>query len=377
MIKKLISLLAVSAVAAAGAPAGTIVEPSEPMAWRFAHPEAQILAGVDFCKLAETGDGRQIREQFVAALGAPMLAQAERLLLSSVEESSGKRSDVLILSGSFSLAQLRKLAMSEGARMMPYKGLEIAAPAGAAAGDPHLAWITGPGGGTTVLIGTRPAIQAAAERSKALVESLASVNPLFGRARDLGTQYPVWVSCETVPRGFGPKTLDRYAEDAADGEMDGFDVGIQVGKTAALNLRIWTTSEATADEVLKLLQGAVGSPDRFVLSPWLAQLQGAIEDSTLVLGAPMEAGTVAGRVGPLLAAFALPVNLKPAAPAPDPGLAVRVNVEASVPMTGMPSVTQAASAAPVYPPAPPPKKLFVRIEGMDDGVRAIPYSDKP
>ena len=65
MIKKLISLLAVSAVAAAGAPAGTpagmIVGPSEPMAWRFAHPEAQILAGVDFRKLAETGDGRQIR----------------------------------------------------------------------------------------------------------------------------------------------------------------------------------------------------------------------------------------------------------------------------------------------------------------------------
>ena len=52
-----------------------------------------------------------------------MLAQAERLLLSSVEESRGKRSDVLILSGSFSLAQLRKLAMSESARMMPYKGL--------------------------------------------------------------------------------------------------------------------------------------------------------------------------------------------------------------------------------------------------------------
>ena len=61
MSKKLISLLAVSAVAAAGAPAGTIIGPSEPMAWRFAHPEAQILAGVDFRKLAETGDGRQIR----------------------------------------------------------------------------------------------------------------------------------------------------------------------------------------------------------------------------------------------------------------------------------------------------------------------------
>ncbi|MEO6037749.1 MAG: hypothetical protein ABIQ93_04990, partial [Saprospiraceae bacterium] len=122
----LLALLALSAGAVLAATLGA----SEPMAWRFAHPEAQILAGVDFRRLAETADGRQIREQFVSALGAPMLEQAERLLLSSVVESSGKRSDVLILSGSFSLPQLRKLAMSEGARMMPYKGLEIAAPAG-------------------------------------------------------------------------------------------------------------------------------------------------------------------------------------------------------------------------------------------------------
>ena len=380
MIKKLIRqcsgllpLLAMSAGAAAGATVGA----SEPMAWRFAHPEAQILAGVNFRKLAENADGRQIRDQFAAALGAPILDQAERLLLSSVVESSGKRSDVLILSGSFSLAQLRKLAMSEGARMMPYKGLEIAAPAGAAAGDPHLAWITGPGGGTTVLIGTRPAIQAAAERGKAHMESLASVNPLFGRARDLGTKYPVWVSCETVPSGFGPKTLDRYAEDAANGEMDGFDVGIQVGKTAGLHMRIWTTSEAAADEVLKLLQGAVGGPDRFILSPWLSQLQGAIEESTLILGAPMAAGTVAERVGPLLAAFALPVDVKAVPPATDPAFSVRAKVEANVPMTGMPSMNQAVPAVPVYPPVPPPKKLFVRIEGMDDGVRDIPYSAKP
>ena len=385
MIKKLIQkfrgLIALLAVSA-GVSAGATIGASEPMAWRFAHPEAQILAGVDFRRLAETADGRQIRDQFAAALGAPVLEQAERLLLSSVVEASGKRSDVLILSGSFSLPQLRKMAMGEGARMAPYKGLEIAAPSGAAAGDPHLAWMSGPGGGTTVLIGTRPAIQAAAERSKAQVESLASVNPLFARARDLGAKYPVWVSCETVPLGFGPKALDRFSEEAEGGDlgyMDGFDVGVQVGKTADLNMWIWTTSEATAEAVLKQLQGAVGGQEKFILSSWLPQMQGSIEASTLVLGAPMAAGTVAERVGPMLAAFALPVDVKAPVPVPavDPRLAVRIKVESNVPMTGMAAMSQAAPPLVPAAPPPPPKKMFVRIEGMDDGVKDIPYTAKP
>jgi len=357
--------------------AAATVGASEPIAWRFAHPEAQILAGVDFRRLNETADGRQIREQFAGALGAPILDQTERMLLSSVIEATGKRSDVLVLSGSFSLAQLRKLAMSEGARMMPFKGVEIAAPAGAAAGDPHLAWITGLGGATTVLIGTRPAIQAAAERSKASVESLASVNTLFARARDLGQKYPVWITCETVPQGFGPKSLDHFGEGsdgAAAGQLDGFDIGIQVSKTADLNMKIWTTDEATADSVLQRLQSAVGLPDRFILSPWLAELKGEIDVSTLVLSAPIAPGSVAERVGPLLAAFALPVDLK--SPDPRPVPAIRAKVEANVPMTGMPPVTPPVAAA-IPIPATPPKKLFVRIEGMEEGTKDIPYAAKP
>ncbi|MFN0102351.1 MAG: hypothetical protein ACKV2U_09715 [Bryobacteraceae bacterium] len=347
-IRGLVALLAVSMTALNAATIGA----SEPMAWRFAHPEAQILAGVDFRKLAETPDGKQIRDQFVAALGAPILDQAERLLMSSVVEATGRRSDVLILSGSFTLPQLRKMAMSEGAQMTPYKGLEIAAPAGAVAGDPHLAWITGPGGGTTVLIGTRPAIQAAAERSKAHVESMASVNRLFARARDLA-QYPVWVSCETIPQGFGPKEIDSFIEngDAFDvGRLEGFDVGIQVGKPAGLNMWIWTATEATADVVLKQFQAGAAGKDRFALSSWLPELKGSIENSTLVLGAPLAAGAVAERLGPLMAAFGLPVDVKAKAPPPPP--------------------------PPPVSPAAPPKKMFVRIEGMDDGLKDIPYTAK-
>jgi hypothetical protein len=375
-VRGLAAFLALSAVAAAAATIGA----SEPMAWRFAHPEAQVLAGVDFHKLAETPDGRQLREQFVAALGAPLLEQAERLLLSSVVDAGGKRSDVLILSGSFSLAQLRKMAMHEGAKMVPYKGLEIAAPAGATAADPHLAWMTGPGGSTTVLIGTRPAIQAAAERSKAHVESLASVNPLFGRARDLSGPYPVWVTCDTVPQGFGPKALDQFIAgelpEVDAGEVNGFDLGLQPGKSPELNMWVWTTTEATPALVLKQFSAPGNPKGTFVLSSWLPGLKAGVDGKALVMGAPIAAGTMAARVGPLLAAFALPVDVRTAAPVSIANIAIRPKVESNVPTTGLakpaPSV---AAVAPV--PAAPPKKLFVRIEGLDEGVKDIPYAQKP
>lgn len=379
-IRGLVALLSISVAAMQGATIGA----SEPMAWRFAHPEAAVLAGADFRKLAETADGRQIRDQFAGALGAPLVEQAERLLLSSVVESTGRRSDILILSGSFSLAQLRKLAMQEGAHMVSFKGLEIAAPPGAAAGDAHLAWLPGTAGSTMVLIGTRPAIQAAAERSKAHVESMASVNPLFARARELSGGYPVWVACEGVPQGFGPKSMDPGQGESPDGgDVEGMDMGVRFGETSDLNLWFWTSTEGAAATALKQLQDSANTPEQFVLSPWMHQLKGSIEMTTLVLGAPVANGTAAARIGPLLVAFALPVDTKvssaPAAAAPQ--VSMRVKVDANVPMTGIAAVSKAAVEAPMPVPAAappaPPKKLFVRIQGLDDGDKDIPYIVKP
>jgi hypothetical protein len=262
--------------------------------------------------------------------------------------------------------------MREGARMIPYKGLEIAAPPGAAAADPHLAWVTGPGAGTTVLIGTRPGIQAAAERARAHVESLASVNPLFARARELAPRYAVWVSCDTVPGGVGPKSLDSLVDGGESGQVNGFDLAVDLAAAPALNVWFRADSEAAAELALGHLQAGVTAKESFLLAPWLPVLKGTLEENTLALGAPLAPGAVAGRVGALLAAFALPLDARPAPAAPaSPAVAVRAKVDASVPMTGVSPVT-GPTAAPAQPPAPP-KKLVVRIEGLDDGPKEVPY----
>lgn len=329
---------------------GASIGRSEPHAWRFAHAEAQILAGVDFRKLAESADGRQIREQFAAALGNPLMAHTERLLLSTVAEASGRRSDILILSGSFSLPQLRKMASEEGATMLSYKGLEIAARPSARAGDPHLAWMTGAGGGTTVLIGTRPAVQAAAERSKANVESLAAVNALFARAGDLALEYPVWMTSETIPQGFGPRSLDPFADGGGEegsGQVNGFDMGMQAA-APALNLWVWTTSETTAQTVLQKLTAAAATPESFLLAPWLPQMKGAIDDNTLVLGRALPVGTLAVQAGPLLTALGFPVEIR--------------------------AVSRPVKKAEAAAPLPVPfKPMVIRIQGLEDGMRTIPY----
>jgi hypothetical protein len=70
------------------------------------------------------------------------------------------------------------------------------------------------------------------------------------------------------------------------------------------------------------------------------------------------------------------VDVRTAAPVSIANIAIRPKVESNVPTTGLakpaPSV---AAVAPV--PAAPPKKLFVRIEGLDEGVKDIPYAQKP
>lgn len=351
--------------------AATTTNKSEPQSWRFAHADAQILAGVDFRALAATETGRSLRDRFGATLGPALLDQADRMLMSSVLDPKGRRSDIVILSGSFSLANLRKMATSEGAKVVSFKGVEIAAPPGSTAADPHLAWVVSAGDGTTLLIGNRPAIQAAAERAKTnRLESLAQGNRLFERAQELAPSFPIWVSCDTVPAGFAPKAVDALLDEAGENAaVDGMDLGIRAGATADVNLWIWANTEEVADQVLGHFTASVGSKESFVLSPWLKELKGQIEGSTLALGAPVPPADIAQRVAPLLAAFALPVSVQAVAPAPAP--AIRAKVEANVPVTGLP----AEAAKPAEPP-PPPKKLFVRIEGLDDGAKEIPYATR-
>lgn len=351
--------------------AATTSTKSEPQSWRFAHSDAQILAGVDFRALATTETGRSLRDRFGATLGRGLLDQADRMLMSSVLDPKGRRSDIVILSGAFSLANLRKMATSEGAKVVSFKGVEIAAPPGSTAADPHLAWVVSAGDGTTLLIGNRPAIQAAAERAKTnRLESLAQGNRLFERAQELSPSFPVWVSCDTVPAGFAPKAVDALLDsDEENSAVDGMDLGIRAGATADVNLWIWANTEEVADQVLGHLTASVGSKDSFVLAPWLKELKGQIEGSTLALGAPVPAADIAQRVAPLLTAFALPVSVQAAAPMPAP--AVRAKVEANVPVTGLPAEAPKSAA-----PPPPPKKLVVRIAGLDDGDKEIPYATR-
>jgi hypothetical protein len=356
-------------------PCAAATETSEPLAWRFAHDDAQIIAGVDFQRLHESAEGRSLRDRFASALGPQLVRHADRLIMSSVFDADGKRSDLIVLSGSFGLSELRRVAGSEGARITPFQGMEIAAPPGSSARDPHLAWSTGREDRVTVLIGTRPGVQAAAVRARNRPDSLRQSNPLFARAFDLSAQYPIWVACDSVPVGFGPPGLDEQADNE---EIEGIDVGVGIGQTAALNLWFWTDAEIAAANAFMTLQSAAGTRGNFVLSPWLTELKGTLEGGTLALGAHFPVAQADARVASLLSAFGLPLDNS--APrneaASQPQLQVRAKVHATVPVTGLPAVPAIPDSMftpAVFPPAP---KSVVRIQGLDEGTQEIPFTPK-
>jgi hypothetical protein len=342
-MRPLLFLLLLSAAGLSAAPALPLPLPP---AWRLAHPDAQILAGVDFTRLAASKQGAALAARFSAALGADLVARAQSMLLSSSFDAGGRRSDLLVLTGAFELAGLRKLAAAEGAKVASYKGVEIAAPPGASMSDPHLAWIDG----ATLLIGTRPAIVAAADRLRAQVPDLGAVNALFTRGADLSASFPVWVACDTLPQGLGPASLDALLD--AEGGIEGLDLSFSLEESAALNFWLWTGSPDSAQSALASFQSAATDASAtFLLRPFLASLRGSIEGTTLNLGAALPADSASAHIAPLLSSLGLPL----------------------------------ASASPAQPPAPkpvrteppsPPRPLFVRIQGLESGAVQIPFEKR-
>ena len=71
----------------------------EPSAWRFAHPNAQILAGADLFRLGQNPLGEKLRQQFLAAMGPELSRHVQRLLVSTAFAADGSADTVLILSG--------------------------------------------------------------------------------------------------------------------------------------------------------------------------------------------------------------------------------------------------------------------------------------
>lgn len=333
-------LCSLLAAAAPGAAAPEIAQRPEPSAWRFAHPDAQILAGADLFRLGQSPAGEQLRQRFLAAMGPELSRHVQRLLVSTIFLPDGAADSILILSGPLNAARIRQMATAGQAKRQDYQGIEMILPPSGSANETHFAIIDA----QTALLGSRRALTAAIDRGRRPRRSLSEANPLFGRAVDFGREADVWVLTGELPAGFGPASWDASA---------GLELILDVKQEATLTIGIDLPDPARLDASLQAIdQDRSRRPaPSYTLAGWLPRLTSRRRTSGFTLTGKLSESTLIGEFPALGAVLGLPVKPLAAVPKRETG-----------------AVLPEPQAAPVQPP-----RLRIRIEGLETGLLEIPY----
>ena len=369
------------AVALAAAPGNV----SEPVYWRYAHPDAAMLGGIEVKRIWQSPLADMLRSQ-VAELkvgkvpGAEFLEELDRVFVSAPAPAAGKQPPVLaVLTGRFDLARLHKLAAAEGASIKWYKGIEVIAPPKANGADVHFAIIDS----QTAIVAQRGTLYAAIDRAKSgAAGPLSESNPLFARAVGMTPAYEAWLVSAVSPDAMLP-------QQGAAGEMfqkvRGMDFGLSLREGLGLDLSLDTDTAEASQQMAAGLQMMLGLGLANATGPQAAQMQEILRN--LQISPEPNALRVSLRVPRQQLELAIAEMRKSVEGAVG---GIRSAVRSSVPVRGdtrgfaaldrlaqshVPAAPQAIPALATAPPPPPepPRKMVVRIEGLDDGPLEIPY----
>ena len=322
---------------------------TEPSAWRFAHSDAQILAGADLFRLGQNSVGEKLRQQFLAAMGPELSRHVQRLLVSTAFAADGSADSVLILSGPLDSGRIKQMAGRGHAVIKAYKGVEVILPPSGSPDEVHFAIVDS----QTALLGTRAGVTAAIDRSKTASRPLEQRSPLFGRALELASDAEVWVLTDDLPAGFAPTAWEQLRGTQTAGLELVLKVGADVGLAVGFKLEEAEVRDA-AFQAIEAERFGVRSGS-YVLAPWLTKLAAARQAEGLILSGQLSETEMLEQFPALAAVLGLPI--KPVESKPSLELAI---------LRRKPSEPLPVAVA-------PPLQLRVRIEGLETGTMEIPY----
>ena len=359
---------------------GAAVSISEPAYWRYAHSDAKVLAGVEWKRMAQTPAGVAMRAMAVSAdipglSVTDLLDQVDRLLISSpggANPKLGRQAPMLIIAtGRFDLQKFRQLAVREKATIKPYKNADLVYPPAYQPPDSVVAMIDP----QTILIGEKPVVTAAIDRARTMTGSLSSFNRLFARASLSAGQHDLWMISSV-----GPSEIYSAAgpQAALLSELLGADLGVDLHDGVRLGIRMATKSVESAQNIagairtmIALAPTQAGSADSKInaeMRELLSTMDIRNESSDVKISMKLENARLDQTIHQAMAAATKPkppIDLGGFQP-----LSAQIRLEP--PQASIRQVVPVDVSALVHPPSPP-KKQVIRIEGLDEGTREIPY----
>jgi len=287
---------------------------------------------------------------------------------------------LIIATGRFDLSKFRKLAIKEKATIKPYKTAEFIYPPGYKVADTLVALVDA----QTILIGERPVVMAAIDKARAISGPLSAFNKLFARATAASTDHDLWMISSVSPSELYSANGPATPQMPFLNDITGADLGMDFHDGLGLSFRMATKSDESAQGMAGMMkmmmnmaatQASTGNDQgNQQMQDFLKTLDIRAEASDVKISMKIDQAQLQQGIQQAIATAMkpkkAPVDLggfKPAA-----GLASSNTIRQVVPVD-IAAMTRPAEPQKAAEPPAPPKKQFIRIEGLDEGTREIPY----
>jgi len=364
---------------------------SLPTYWRYSHPEAKVLMGIDVRGILNSPLGQKLFQEMKSMGGSwtssasaedmELLQGIERVFLSAPAQAGNlsgavQREAVVAIQGTFEPARLRRMLGSRGKRSS-YKGVEMwsesrspinTSGAQLAIVSPHV-----------ILLGDSASLRAAIDHH-ASADPNRAYDPVFLRATEMAPLYELWFVGNIPPKSLAGGDSASAGPMAAFDTVESFEAGISIKQGMQLQFNLNTPSPAEASKIAQGLAGmmvfaAAAQADTPELGDFLKRVKfgsaGAqVQVSALWSQAELESGMkqMQARVKQALPGSLASVPTRPAASGVSDW-----NVAPSAPR---PTVANAEPAFTPEPPAPA-GPLTVKILNAEGGNKEVVINPKP
>jgi hypothetical protein len=334
---------------------------SDPALWRFVYPNAKALISINWQRIRQSPAGAMIRDQWlnagpIAAIpGIELLDDIDRVVISSPgneaiqDPSTGPavvpaQTPMLVaVGGHFDAVRVRRLFKRLGGKAQAYNSYQVYRPQGQDAKD--MAYVLFDAG--TILFGDAPSVFAALDRNQ-FAPPAAEPGSIVARGAELDRAYELSLVITTPDIMSNDRLADLFHAGDWAPDAQGFEAGVNLRSGLTADVTVRFASEAAAKQVVAEMTrlSAIAAKDK--AEPQMRDIARKLKFNSDGPAAKISLRLTQPELEKSARAFA-------------------VTHQAPV------AAEKVASPAPVA--QAPVKPGVIRIEGLDDGPREIPFPD--
>ncbi len=332
--------------------------------WKLVLPQARWILGVDWARARNSTAAQVLARQFQGAesrlessgLGLQAIMAVERIIASGssldMKDEDGPQDLLVAIEGTIDRAKLKR-SLPAGTAVERFRGADLFVPPKTRPGEPLVALI----GSRWMLVGDRAALAVILSGRGGPADA-----SLYGRASRLATEAEIWLTLSGAALPKGGSVAASPLEALRD-----LDLLISLQRGLRLQASLTGASQDLARNLGGMIQSA-GALGGAADSGWLRRMQFAVKGNQVLVTLDLPAAELEASI----------VQAKASA------LALgRRALESALPMEGLPALAGVGATAPDSLPvqpaeAPPaPRVRAVRIVGLEEGPKEIPYTTPP